>query len=164
MAHSKYSDERIQQEDRDDKSGGVHEHRLALLPSRKYDPAAGGDDGEGGIYSRLHEFSVREQAFRERGKIGRYPDDPGNSTRAQLEAQMPTYRGSPTAARERHPFSSQLAQGTPRATTKFTPDRRIAQWNIRPEHQGRQVKTGDAPHQGSPMKPIWDFIDNKAAA
>ncbi len=36
--------------------GGFEEHQLHLTPARKYDPAAGGDDGEGGTYSHLIEF------------------------------------------------------------------------------------------------------------
>lgn len=62
MAHSKYSDEAQPQETVE--SGGFSEHALHLTPVRKYDPAAGGDNGEGGICSHLHEFCTGDWSWK----------------------------------------------------------------------------------------------------
>jgi hypothetical protein len=106
---NKYSTEKVQQFEQ---GQGLSEHRLHLLPARKYDPSSGTDENGGGIYSKLTEMCSGDWSDQSQ----RYVRDPGISlTReeidvwvaegmprlrqetperiAQLEAQMCTWGG-----------------------------------------------------------------------
>lgn len=114
------------------------EYPLLLDNPRKY---SGGDaDGSefGASMSLLFERSIGDWSWKPC-----YPDLP--------------FTGETRRARERQALCNQIAQGTPRPTTRFTLDGRIAQT----AHIPRPV-TGHAPRpMGSTMKPVWDQINDR---
>ena len=73
--------------------GGFEEHKLHLLPARKYDPAAGADDGEGGIYSHLAELCSGDWSWK-----------PARDE--ALGDKMVTFKGVPPSAAELYGRSS----------------------------------------------------------
>lgn len=84
MARSNYAD----RPNNNENQGALPEHRdrLSCNP-RAYTPSEG--EHEEGGYSTLMADAGGDWSWR---PARYYPKDPGDSTRAQLEAQMPTYR------------------------------------------------------------------------
>src|SRR5580658_1704164 len=125
---------------------GLTEHRLFFgNDERAFTPFAGENDGEG-QYGNL--------AINSKG--GDWSWKPHCSSES-----TPNYTGETQRTCERQAFGNEVAQGMPRATTYFTSDGRIAQYNIAPERQARQAKTGDQPRDmPSTMKRIWDQIND----
>lgn len=118
MARSNYADKPL------NSFGGIPEHRLAFNnDARGFTPDAGESDGEG-KYGNLAAASISDSAFKSarvypndksftwsRSMIdAAYPDGhyvpnvrvENQDREAELEAQMPTFRGVPPGAAETH--------------------------------------------------------------